>query len=87
MLTSVGILRPPNIIEFNIISLQIKIQVNLFLLIGLFLNSLDNLFYIKYWYLLFSYSVLSDSLRPHGVSMTSFRVLHSLSEFAQTHYH
>ena len=37
--------------------------------------------------LLFSHSVVSDSLRPHGLQHASFPVLHCLPEFAQTHVH
>ena len=37
--------------------------------------------------LLFSCSVVSDSLRPHGCSMPGFPVLHHLLELAQTHVH
>ena len=36
---------------------------------------------------LFSRSTLSDSLRPHGLHMPGFSVLHYLPEFAQTHVH
>ena len=35
--------------------------------------------------LLFSHSVLSDSLRPHGLHPPGFPVLHHLPELAQTH--
>ena len=34
-----------------------------------------------------SLSVVSDSLRPHGLQHTSFAVQHQLPEFAQTHDH
>ena len=37
--------------------------------------------------LLFSHSVTSDSLWPHGLQHTSFPVLHHLLELAQTHVH
>ena len=37
--------------------------------------------------LLFSHSVMSDSLRPMDCSMPGFPVLHHLPEFAQTHVH
>ena len=36
--------------------------------------------------LLFSCSVVSNSLRPHGLSTPGFPVLHHLPEFAQTFY-
>ena len=36
---------------------------------------------------LFSYSVMSNSLRPHGCSMPGFPVLCYFLEFAQTHVH
>ena len=41
-------------------------------------------------FMLFSRSVLSDSLRPHGMqhcSTAGFPVLHCLPEFAQVHVH
>ena len=38
-------------------------------------------------WLLFTHSVLSDSLWPHGLQHTWFLVLHYLPEFAQTHVH
>ena len=44
--------------------------------------------YICVWYvslLLFSHSVLSSSLWPHGCSTPSFLILHHFLEFAQTH--
>ena len=37
--------------------------------------------------LLFSHSVMSDSLSPHDCSAPGFPVLHHLPEFAQTHVH
>ena len=37
--------------------------------------------------LLFSGSVISDSLHAHGLQHTSFLVLHHLPELAQTHVH
>ena len=37
--------------------------------------------------LLFSHSVMSDSLRPHELQHTVFPILHNLPEFAQTHVH
>ena len=37
--------------------------------------------------LLFSRSVMSDSLRPHGLQPAGFPVLHHLPELAQTHVH
>ena len=37
--------------------------------------------------LLFNRSVMSDSLRPHGLQQPGFPVLHYLQEFAQTHAH
>ena len=37
--------------------------------------------------LLFSHSVVSDSLWPNGCSMPGFLILHNLPEFAQTHVH
>ena len=37
--------------------------------------------------LLFSHSVVSDSLQPMDSSMPGFPVLHYLPEFAQTHVH
>ena len=37
--------------------------------------------------LLFSGSVISDSLHAHGLQHTSFLVLHHLLELAQTHFH
>ena len=39
--------------------------------------------------IVFSHSVVSNSLQPHGLDCTtpSFPVLHYLSEFAQTHVH
>ena len=37
--------------------------------------------------LLFSHSVISESLQPHGLQHTSFPVLHYLLELAQTHVH
>ena len=38
--------------------------------------------------LLFSHSVVSDSLQPHGLcNMPGFPALHHLPEFAQTHVH
>ena len=39
------------------------------------------------WFLLFSRSVMSDSLWPHGLQYTGFPVLHDLLEFAQTRVH
>ena len=36
-------------------------------------------------YLLFSHSVMSDSLRPHGLQEPGFLVLHHLLELAHTH--
>ena len=36
-------------------------------------------------YLLFSHSVMSDSLRPHGLQEPCFLVLHHLLELAHTH--
>ena len=38
-------------------------------------------------YLLFSHSVMSDSLRPHGLQELGFLVLHHLLELAHTHVH
>ena len=38
-------------------------------------------------YLLFSHSVVSDSLRPHGLQHARLRVLHYLPELVQTHVH
>ena len=35
----------------------------------------------------FSHSVMSDSLQPYGLQHAGFPVLHSLPEFAQTHIH
>ena len=35
----------------------------------------------------FSHSVVSDSLRPHGLQHARLPVLHHLSELAQTHVH
>ena len=37
--------------------------------------------------LLFSHSVMFESLQPHGLSITGSPVLHYLPEFAQTHVH
>ena len=37
--------------------------------------------------LLFSHSVMSDSLQPHGLQHTRLPVLHHLPELAQTHVH
>ena len=37
--------------------------------------------------MLFSHSVMSDSLRPHGLQHAGFPVLHHLLELAQTHVH
>ena len=37
--------------------------------------------------LLFSFSVVSNSLRPHGLQTTSFPVLRYFPEFTQTHVH
>ena len=37
--------------------------------------------------LLFSRSVKSNSLRPHGLQHTSFLVLHHIPELAQTRVH
>ena len=38
-------------------------------------------------YFLFSHTVVSDSLRPHGCSMPGFPVHYHLLELAQTHVH
>ena len=38
-------------------------------------------------FLFFSHSVLSDSLRPHGLQHTRPPCLHHLPELAQTHVH
>ena len=35
----------------------------------------------------FSYSVMSESLQPHGLQMPSLPVYHQLPEFTQTHVH
>ena len=50
-------------------------------IIGHLLQNLSPLLYL----LLFSHSVVSDSLRPHGLQHPDFPVLHYLLEFAQTH--
>ena len=46
---------------------------------------------VKIWILMlllfFSHSVVSDSLRPHGLQRTRLPVLHHLLEHAQTHVH
>ena len=39
------------------------------------------------WLLLFSRSVVSDSLQPRGCSTPGFPVHHQLLELAQTHVH
>ena len=39
----------------------------------------------KYTRVLFGPSVMSDSLRPHGLQHAGFPVLHHLLELAQTH--
>ena len=46
-------------------------------------SNVGNLLYL----LLFSQSVLSDSLRPHGLHMPDIPILHHLLELAQTHVH
>ena len=40
-----------------------------------------------YFLLLFSGSIMSDSLGPHGLQHSRFLALHHLPEFAQTHAH
>ena len=37
--------------------------------------------------LLFSHSVMSDSLQPHGLEHASFLVLHYFPEFPHNHVH
>ena len=37
--------------------------------------------------LLFCHSVMSDSLRPHGLQQARLPILHCLPEFAQIHVH
>ena len=39
------------------------------------------------WMVQFSRSAVSDSLRPHKLSMPGFPVHHQLPEFTQTHLH
>ena len=57
--------------------------------IGFYLVTLVCFWPVLLWslLLLFSHSVMSDSLWPNGCSMPGFLILHNLPEFAQTHVH
>ena len=56
-----------------------------------FISTLKNVLLFCVWLaqilLLFSCSVVSDSLRPNGLSMPVFPVFHLLLQLAQTHVH